>query len=662
MRKQIEVVSWIVVALLVSLVAEAPARSGPVADGERAAVRHVGAHFDSLAEAGEFSGAVLLARGDTPLLERAYGMADRGAKRPNRADTKFNLGSINKIFTRVAVLQLVEQGRLGLDETIDHYLSDYPKEKGARITVRMLLEHEGGTGDIFDDRFLEARSTLRTMGDYYAYVRNQPLDFEPGARRAYSNVGYILLGAIVSAVSGQEYDDYVRDRIFRPAGMRATAAYAMDDNVSNRAIGYTRESLEEGDGAAKRDPHPNDDFLPARGSSAGGGYSTCGDLAKFAAALKGGALLGPEYTATIVEPDGAFRVAGGAPGVNGVLEVVGPYTLVVLANQDPRGAERAAMRARGWIEDALPHGVAAHTASAGGGGEPKHGEPVVVQRRVGGDADDPLARPKRSFVPPEGIDVPMSLADHLPAVDVMVNGTGPYRFAIDTGGSGAVRIDSELAEKLGMKKVGEVKGGDPSGKNLVTMAVVEVDSIQLGDATFVRMDSATRDYQHGGRMHGVDGVLGFGLFSGYTVTFDYPAGRLRIDAKELPPVNGNDVLAYSDEDGVPSIAIQVDSLTMPAHIDAGSMGGFVLPERLLDKLPLSGPPQVIGTARTVSNTFEIKGAPMRGTLRIGGIDFVDPRLEFQPIMPDANVGSRILRGFTLSFDTRNKRVRFTRAS
>jgi hypothetical protein len=163
-------------------------------------------------------------------------------------------------------------------------------------------------------------------------------------------------------------------------------------------------------------------------------------------------------------------------------------------------------------------------------------------------------------------------------------------------------------------------------------------------------------------MHDVDGILGFGLFAGYTVTFDYPGGRLRIDPTPLPPADGKRVLAYTDEDGIPSIHIQVDSLDMVAHVDAGSMGGFILPERTLERLPLAAEPKVIGRARTVSNTFEIKGAPLQGTLRIGDLEFAKPDLEFQPIMPDANVGSRVLRDFRLSFDTKNKRIRLTRAS
>jgi len=194
------------------------------------------------------------------------------------------------------------------------------------------------------------------------------------------------------------------------------------------------------------------------------------------------------------------------------------------------------------------------------------------------------------------------------------------------------------------------------------MDVVAIDSIEIGGARFALLHASTRRSNELGRKHAVDGILGFGLFAGYTVTFDYPGGRLRLDPVELPPVDGDRILAYTDEDGIPSIHIQVDSLDMVAHVDAGSMGGFILPERLLSRLPLSAEPTVIGRARTVSNTFEIKGAPLRGTLRIGGFEFADPKLEFQPIMPDANVGSRILKDFRLSFDTKNKRIRFARAS
>jgi len=194
------------------------------------------------------------------------------------------------------------------------------------------------------------------------------------------------------------------------------------------------------------------------------------------------------------------------------------------------------------------------------------------------------------------------------------------------------------------------------------MDVVAIDSLSIGGARFAVLRAAVRSYNEGVRLHGVDGVLGFGLFTGSTVTFDYPAGRLRLDSAALPPVDGKRVLAYSNDDGIPSIHIQVDSLDMVAHVDAGSMGGFILPDRTIADLPLGGKPTVIGTARTVSNTFEIKGAPLKGVLRIGDLEFNDPDLEFQPIFRSANVGSRVLKDFRVSFDTKNKRIRFARAS
>lgn len=642
--------------------AEGTAEAGPPL-GERDAVAAVGAYLDSLARDEAFSGAVLLAKGAKPLLHRAYGTADREAKRPNRPDTKFNLGSINKSFTQVAIYQLAERSRVRLDETIDRYLPDYPKEKGSKITVRMLLEHRGGTGDIFNERFDRARTTLRTTADWYRHVRDQDLEFEPGTRRDYSNAGYVLLAAIVEAVSGEDYYDYVREHVFRPAGMIATDWYALDEKTPNRAVGYTRDER-HGRGFRRGTAlRTNVETLPARGSGAGGGYSTAEDLLKFANALRDGKLLGPEYA----ERMGGLGIAGGSPGVNAALDMVGPYTLVVLANLDPPTAERTAGTVRSFVRRLPDARVGrAHGAPEGRGGG--HGGPggqggaVVVKKAGSGGAEDRLARPERSWVPPGGIEVPMTIAGHLPAIEIMVNGKGPYRFGIDTGGQGSLRVDDDLAVELGMPEVGEVWGGDPSGQNRVRMRVVGVDSISIGGATFAAMHSATRAYGEPAQKHGVDGILGFGLFDGYTVTFDYPAGRLRIEPKELPPVNGADVIPYTDADGIPSIDIAVGPLRMSAHVDAGSMGGFILPERLLEELPLAAEPEVIGRARTVSNTFEIKGAPLRGTLRIGGIEFVDPKLEFQPIMPDANVGSRILRDFRVSFDTRNKRVRFARAS
>ena len=334
--------------------AEAPAAP---AMSEPDAVRAWEAQLDSLARADAFSGAGLLARGDSILLERAWGDASRERHVPNRPDTKFNLGSINKIFTKLAIGQLVEQGKVKLDATIDRYLPDYPRAVASRVTVRQLLEHRGGIGDIFGDRYEHAdRTKLRTVSDWIPLFRDQPLAFEPGTKQQYSNGGYVLLGAIVEKVSGQDYYAYVRRHIYEPLGMRNTDHYAGDQGAANLAIGYTRE---EG-GAAWRD---NASSRPMRGSPAGGGYSTLDDLLRFTRGLRASRLLRPETLrdgfaelGADERGDAGLGIGGGAPGINAAVELRGPYTIIVLANLDPPAAERAARQLRRWLPGARPKG------------------------------------------------------------------------------------------------------------------------------------------------------------------------------------------------------------------------------------------------------------------------------------------------------------------
>jgi CubicO group peptidase (beta-lactamase class C family) len=172
------------------------------------------------AAADQFSGVVLVSRGGKPLFHRAYGTADRAAGVPNRPDTRFNLGSIDKNFTAVAVLRLAQEGRLGLDDPIGKYLKGFPPEIATRVTVRQLLQHSSGMGDyLTHPTFTANRAGFQNVSDYLALARTLPLEFEPGARRRYSNLGYAVLGGVVEAAAGKSYYDVVQDWIFRPAGM-----------------------------------------------------------------------------------------------------------------------------------------------------------------------------------------------------------------------------------------------------------------------------------------------------------------------------------------------------------------------------------------------------------------------------------------------------------
>jgi len=292
-----------------------------------------------------FSGVVLVARGGSPVFHKAYGLASKGHGVPNSPDTKFNLGSINKLFTSVAAAQLMQEGRLGLDDPIGKYLDGFPEEAATKVTIRHLLQMTSGWGDYWgDETYLAKRFDLRVVSDYMEFIRDMPLQFEPGSESIHSNTGYEVLGAVIEAVTGQDYYDYVRENIYAPAGMTNSDSYERDSVVENLATGYTNM-------------HPYDDIgegyiwtntlmLSPRGTPAGGGYSTATDMLRFAQALKNKDLLDAEYTGLLLnrfedfddgdEPGGRMAYAGGAPGVSAYLRVdlERGEAVIVLSNYD----------------------------------------------------------------------------------------------------------------------------------------------------------------------------------------------------------------------------------------------------------------------------------------------------------------------------------------
>jgi CubicO group peptidase (beta-lactamase class C family) len=298
---------------------------------------------DELVAADLFAGAVLVANigkmigkmdGKT-VFAQAYGLADREKKTPNTLKTRFRLGSMNKMFTAVATLQLVQNGKLDLKTPFGNYLIDYPnKDVASKVTIEQMLTHTGGTGDIFGPDFDKNRLQLKTLQDYVKLYGNRGPEFQPGSQWKYSNYGFLLLGVIVEKVSGQSYYDYVRDHIFKPAEMMATASEPEDQVVADRSVGYMRPDATGW--------QPNTETLPYRGTSAGGGYSTVEDLMKFATALQTNKLLKPEYTEMLttgkvettfggkyaygfqeatVNGTRCFGHGGGAPGMNGELKI-----------------------------------------------------------------------------------------------------------------------------------------------------------------------------------------------------------------------------------------------------------------------------------------------------------------------------------------------------
>ena len=301
-----------------------------------------------------FSGTVLIADDDSVFHAAAYGDVKTTA-------TQLNLGSANKMFTAVAIMQLVERGKVRLDATVGRYIAGYPnREAREQVTIHQLLTHTSGVGDFFNEKYMGRKKQLRSVGDLLPLFATEPLAFRPGAKWQYSNGGYVVLGRVIELVSGLSYEEYVQQHVFATAGMRRTSA----DPHEPYARGHT--FLRPG-GAIALSREGNEFALPATGSPAGGGYSTVEDLVLFARALRAGRLVSEEtlermltpYVATdrgtyygygfeITTRDGEliFGHNGHHLGISAQLDVYrqSGRVVAVLSNYDPPAAPVVAAR------------------------------------------------------------------------------------------------------------------------------------------------------------------------------------------------------------------------------------------------------------------------------------------------------------------------------
>lgn len=242
---------------------------------------HIRKHLDSLETTDHLSGVVLIARDGKILFQKAYGYANLADSVRNTTNTRFNLASMNKMFTGLAVMQLVQAGKLSLKEKVGTYLPQYPNQAVRdSVTIEQLLTHTSGMGNFWEAHDTLAKEKFKTINDYVPLFAHQPLMFTPGTSFAYSNSGFMVLGLVIEQISKQNYFDYVRDHIYTPAAMSNTDAFSLDEAIPRIAIGYTM-SLET-PGQWKNNIWSN----VVKGTPAGGGYSTAKDLLNFALALQ----------------------------------------------------------------------------------------------------------------------------------------------------------------------------------------------------------------------------------------------------------------------------------------------------------------------------------------------------------------------------------------
>lgn len=313
------------------------------------------AFINALVAEDKFSGAILVAKDGKALFKKAYGSASKEFGVPNRLDTKFNLASMTKMFTGVAVGQLAEQGKLSFNDTVSKHLPDYPREKAAQITIHHLLTHTSGMGSYWKPELLDAnQAKFREIKDYLPLNSNDALEFKPGEKWSYSNAGFMLLGAIIEKVTNRTYFDFVRENVFVKSGMNETDFYELDKITPNLANGYTKNNryLSQVTEWTK-----TIFLLPPKGSPAGGAYSTIDDLLRFDIALRTNKLLSPKFTEIVTTGKFEYRPGvkyaygfadevvngkrvvfhdGGSSGISTELDIFldSGHTIAVLSNYD----------------------------------------------------------------------------------------------------------------------------------------------------------------------------------------------------------------------------------------------------------------------------------------------------------------------------------------
>jgi CubicO group peptidase (beta-lactamase class C family) len=356
--------------------------------------------------ADSFAGVVAVSRNGRLVYQRAAGQANRETGAPMSVDTKLQIASTTKLLTQIAIRQLEQAGKLSLSDTVGKFLPDYPNPLvRSKVTVEQLLRHRSGVGSFWNEQFMAKHADVRTVRDYMSLFQNDSLLFEPGTSEAYSNGGYVLLGAIIERVSGQSYHDYMKEHVFRPAGMTETMPYDRRVSVANAAVGYTMQPLGgpvPGDRRlAGQAPRPgteasaggprlrivgpdgreltaeearqamarrsaagavrrsNSSIQPGMSSPAGDHYSTVGDFLKLANALTSGRLLDAAHTAAVLGARYAsgedFRANGGGPGVNAEFSIYpSGDVMVVLSNYDPPAATVVAQYIRSLLASNAP--------------------------------------------------------------------------------------------------------------------------------------------------------------------------------------------------------------------------------------------------------------------------------------------------------------------
>ena len=318
-----------------------------------------------------FSGTVIVVKDDTPVFEKAVGYSSRGSKTPNNIETIFNIGSIQKTFTKVLLLQLIQDGRLDLNDKLGKYVTGFSDPRAENATIKEIMIMMGGFGDYLNNPDIAQNpDRYSSISDILAEIKKEPLLFDPGTKEMYSNSGYVVLGGVLEKIYGKTYSEILKEKILDPLGMNRSLFIRNDAKAENKAVGYMIA--------------PDGNIMDVRQfnvapTSAGGMFSNVYDLLKFGQSLmEDNKLLNDEHKFLLYDlgPGGksnysswksirssnSFGVgwAGGSPGWNSMLVQRGSsprYTVIVLSNYDEPSAEALYSQIRNILNSKEPETV-----------------------------------------------------------------------------------------------------------------------------------------------------------------------------------------------------------------------------------------------------------------------------------------------------------------
>jgi len=274
-------------------------------------------YFRELEEQDLYSGVVLITKGDAEIFTGEYGYASRAWKVRNSLGTRFDTASITKLFTAVAILQLIDKKHLTFNTGVVDFLNLHDTAISREVTVFHLLTHSSGIGDDADEEAGESYEELWKTKPNYSVIEtadflpqfiHKPANFPPGQGCRYCNCGYVLLGLLIEKISGMKYRDYVRKNIFAKAGMHHSDFFRMDRVHENVAEGNDPLRDEAGQLVGWK---KNIYSYPPIGSPDGGAHVTAHDLDRFLRAVKAGELLSPDLAEAFFKPHVFYRAVEG---------------------------------------------------------------------------------------------------------------------------------------------------------------------------------------------------------------------------------------------------------------------------------------------------------------------------------------------------------------